>query len=106
MGDNYEGLKPYFAEQFKKMDKNPNYKGKFNIFAFLFSCIWLLTKGCTKIGLILLAIGVIGSTAMQLMGAPVLSLAIFIALLVLDVFVGLRGNYFYYQSYKAKRNIQ
>jgi hypothetical protein len=44
---NLKGLPEYYQTEFKKIyDSNENYKGKWNWWAFLFTGLWFLYKGC------------------------------------------------------------
>lgn len=60
------GLDTYYQAEFKKIiESNESYKGKWNWYAFLFSWIWLFTKGAWGMSLIILG------TIILTFGAPV-----------------------------------
>lgn len=47
MNLNFSDLPSYYQREFQKIyNSGETYKGKFNIWAFLFGFIWALTKGC------------------------------------------------------------
>ncbi len=105
MDEKYLELKPYYQQQFNRMDEDEGYKGKFNIFAFLFSFIWLCTKGCVKQGIMVLVVCGALNVATTALGDSALSFVTSIAAFAVYIFIGLRGNYLYYQSYKAKTSL-
>lgn len=91
----YSYLPPYYQEEFETMDKsNGAYKGKWNWAAFFFSWIWGFTKGLWTLSLITLFL----SLLFNRMGWDALSLP-------LALVWGVRGNYFYYQLVRFKRQI-
>lgn len=91
----YSYLPPYYQEEFEKMDESRGaYKGKWNWAAFLFSWIWGFTKGLWTLSLIALFI----SLLLNRMGWDEFGLA-------LMLLWGVRGNYFYYQLVRYKRQI-
>ena len=49
---NYAYLKPYYQEQFQKMDADITYKGKWNWAAFFFGLFWGFSKGLWALALI------------------------------------------------------
>lgn len=86
----FEYLKPYYQEEFKKIEEsNETYKGKWNWCAFFFSWIWGFTKGLWGLSLATLGIIIVTSG----MRVPYLGLALAIAW-------GIRGNYCYYNLQK------
>lgn len=91
----YAYLEPYYQEEFKKIrDSNEVYKGKWNWCAFYFSWLWALTKGLWGISLVSLGIIILISAF-----DPDLK---FLEIAVL-MFYGVRGNYFYYNLVKNKK---
>lgn len=91
----YSYLLPYYQEEFEKMDESRGaYKGKWNWAAFFFSWIWGFTKGLWTLSLITLFL----SLLFNRMGWDALSLP-------LALVWGVRGNYFYYQLVRFKRQI-
>ena len=91
----YSHLKPYYQEEFEKISSsNDNYKGKWNWFAFLFSCLWAFSKGLWVLGVSVLGISIALNVINPKLGAFSILLAIF---------CGLRGNYLYYNSVKNKK---
>ena len=91
----YSYLPPYYQEEFETMDKSHGaYKGKWNWAAFFFSWIWGFTKGLWTLSLITLFL----SLLFNRMGWDALSLP-------LALVWGVRGNYFYYQLVRFKRQI-
>lgn len=87
---NFAYLKPYYQEQFKRMEEsNGAYKGKWNWAAFFFSWIWGFTKGLWGASLATLAIHIIlASTGIRW------------ASLIIAILWGIRGNHFYYNLQK------
>lgn len=81
----FSSLPQYYQEEFQKIyESGETYKGKFNIFAFLFGAIWALTKGCwlsavTCFGASMFTAGIVGT--------------------VYWFVFGIRGTYMYYCSY-------
>lgn len=50
----------YYQNEFKKIiESNETYKGKWNWWAFLFSWIWLFTKGAWAYALIIISVNVL-----------------------------------------------
>ena len=87
--DEFDELKPYYQIQFTKIkDSNEVYKGKFNVFPFLFSWIWMLTKKM-YVGAVVYII-VVGLLNNYVSG---------IFSLIFGILMGLRGNYMYYKYY-------
>ena len=78
-------LPPYYQREFEKIyNSNETYKGKFNIWAFLFGGIWALTKGCWLSAMVAFA-----ASALTAGVAGVIYWFIF----------AFRGTYMYYCSY-------
>lgn len=85
MNLDFSNLDPYYQKEFQKIyDSDETYKGKFNIWAFLFGAIWALTKGCWLSAVISLVISFIT------MG---------IAGIIYWFIYGFRGTYMYYCAY-------
>lgn len=81
----FSSLPPYYQKEFEKIySSNESYKGKFNIWAFLFGIIWALTKGCW--------LSVIVSVILCAVTAGVGGV-------VYWFIYGFRGTYMYYCSY-------
>lgn len=81
----FSELDPYYQEEFEKIyNSGEKYKGKFNIWAFLFCLIWALTKGSWLPALVCIALGFVTYG---------------IASMVYFVIAGFRGTYWYYCSY-------
>lgn len=89
---NFSSLPPYYQREFQKIyDSGETYKGKFNIWAFLFGAIWALTKGCWLSVVIALVVSAVTSG---------------IGGVVYWFIYGFRGTYMYYYSYvKNKQSI-
>ena len=52
------GLKPKYQDQFRKIfESNENFKGDFNLMAFLFGIIWTLSKGLWLVSIVSIKIG-------------------------------------------------
>ncbi len=88
----FSHLPEYYQQEFKKIyESGEVYKGKFNIWAFLFGNLWALSKGCWLFAVvtgilcvITYGVAAIGATAV----------------------VAFRGNYIYYCYYvKGKQTI-
>ncbi len=114
MDEKYLELKPYFANEFRRMDEDPSYKGKFNFFAFLFNFWWFIFKGCIATAFIFWGICMAAGFASGLIGG-ILAVALEIPLvyylivvgvgLAIEIVVGLKANSIYYKNYKAKRGL-
>lgn len=88
----FSDLPYYYQREFRKIyDSGEKYKGKFNVWAFLFGGIWALVKGCW--------LAAIASFIISFITAGIGS--------VIYWFIfGFRGTYMYYCSYvKNKQNI-
>lgn len=78
-------LDPYYQREFQKIyESDETYKGKFNIWGFLFGGIWALTKGCWLSAVIAFVISLI---TMGIGGV------------VYWFIFGFRGTYMYYCAY-------
>ncbi len=85
MNLDFSQLDPYYQREFQKIyNSGENYKGKFNIWAFLFGNIWALTKGCWLSAIIsfIISIATVG-----------------IGGVVYWFIFGFRGTYMYYCAY-------
>ncbi len=92
---NFSGLPPYWQEEFRKiLESNEVYKGKWNWPAFFFSWIWCFLKGAWVMGLILFFIG----TPFSIMTFGIVGLGV-------AIFMGLRGNYLYYNVYVKNKHM-
>lgn len=81
----FSGLDSYYQKEFQRIyESGETYKGKFNVWAFLFGIIWALTKGCWLP--VLVSIGISAITAG-------------IGGVVYWFIFGFRGTYMYYCSY-------
>ena len=88
----FSSLDPYYQREFQRIyDSGETYKGKFNIWAFLFGVIWALTKGAWLSAIVCL---VLSTITFGVVG------------IVYWFIYGIRGTYMYYCSYvKDKQNI-
>ena len=78
-------LDPYYQKEFQKIyESGETYKGKFNIWGFLFGSIWALTKGCWLSAIVSIIISFLTAGV-----GGVIYWFIF----------GFRGTYMYYCSY-------
>ena len=85
------GLKSYYQKEFQKIhDSNENYKGKFNIWAFLVGWIWAFSKGCWLSAIVCLGISFITGG---------------IGGIVYWFIYGFRGTYMYYCSYVKNKQL-
>ncbi|WP_298836923.1 DUF2628 domain-containing protein [Clostridium sp.] len=86
-------IKPYYQQEFQKIsDSNEVYKGKWNWCSFLFTWIWAFTKGLWGLALVTLGINILLSSVKLTWLA-----------LVISVLWGLKGNYWYYNLEKNKK---
>ena len=88
----FSSLDPYYQVEFQRIyDSGETYKGKFNIWAFLFGNVWALIKGAWLSAIVCAALSIITAGVAG----------------VFFVFIyGFRGTYIYYCSYvKNKQNI-
>jgi hypothetical protein len=94
-GDTFTGnayLKPYYKEEFAKISESKEtYKGKWNWCAFFFTWIWAFTKGLWGLALLTLVVNI-----------SLVSVNISWISIIISVFLGLRGNYYYYNLQKNK----
>lgn len=89
MNLNFSDLDPYYQREFQKIyNSGEIYKGKFNVWAFLFGAIWALTKGCWLSAIIAF---VISAVTMGVGGV------------VYWFIYGFRGTYMYYCSYVKEK---
>ena len=81
----FSSLPVYYQKEFRKIyNSNEQYKGKFNIWAFLFAAIWALTKGCWLSAIISLVLSCLTAG---------------VGGVVYWFIFGFRGTYIYYCSY-------
>ncbi len=81
----FSSLPPYYQQEFQKIrDSKEVYKGKFNLWGFLFGAIWALTKGCWLSAIVCFAISFITAG---------------IGGVVYWFVYGFRGTYMYYCAY-------
>lgn len=81
----FSSLSPYYQKEFKKIyNSNEKYKGKFNIWGFLFGVIWALTKGCWLSAIIAIVLSFLTAG---------------VGGVVYWFIYGFRGTYMYYCSY-------
>ena len=87
----FSGLPPYYQQEFSKIyNSGETYKGKFNVWAFLFGIIWALTKGCWLVAVVSFILAIITSGISG----------------VIYVFIfGFRGTYLYYNSFVKQKQI-
>jgi len=92
MNLNFSSLPPYYQREFQRIyDSGETYKGRFNIWAFLFGAIWALTKGCWLSAIIAFILSIITAG---------------VGGFVWWFIYAFRGTYMYYCSYvKGKQNI-
>lgn len=89
-GIDLDGLDSYYQNEFTKIHQsNGSYKGAFNFYSFFFSWLWLFTKGCWMMGLIVMAASAINVLKNGHSTAIILSL-------VFAILCGIRGNWIYY----------
>lgn len=82
---NFSGLSPYYQEEFSKIyNSGETYKGKFNIWGFLFACLWALTKGCWLAAIVAVLVSLVTAG---------------VGGVVYWFIFGFRGTYMYYCSY-------
>ena len=85
MNLNFSALPAYYQEEFQKIyESNESYKGKFNLFAFLFGALWALSKRCWLAALVAIAVGLVSAG---------------IGLVAFWIVFGVRGTYIYYRAY-------
>lgn len=87
----YNNLKPYYREDFIKMDSNPEYKGRFNFVAFLFSWIWMITKKMY-----------VGAVVYICITGLLISYVHYNFVLICALVMGFRANYMYYNYFNNK----
>ena len=76
-------LKPKYQNQFRQIfESNENFKGDFNLMAFLFGGIWALSKGLWMVTIV----GVLISIFSFGFGA-----------IIFWIYMGFRGTYLYYK---------
>lgn len=89
INSNFSSLPRYYQREFQKIyTTNETYKGKFNVWAFLFGAIWALTKGCWLSALVSVAISIVTAG---------------IGGVVYWFIFGFRGTYMYYRAYTKNR---
>lgn len=95
MNNDYTVLKAYYQRTFKEFDEKEGTKTvQWNWAAAFFGPIWVLTKGCTKNGILflvvyfLLALATTGSIA-----GPFF------------IYYGCRGNWLFYKKFKENKDI-
>jgi len=89
------GLSDYWQTEFKKIyDSNESYKGKWNWWAFFFSGLWCLLKGCWTYFAIIILTDSILTTSIEI--KPGVHLTIYFASIIWLPLMGLRGNWIYY----------
>ena len=99
---------PYYQKEFQKIhDSNESYKGKWNWWAFLFSYVWAINKGCWAIGILMILLTTVLSIFFpQLDIFPLgksASISIAFPHLIVSLIMGWRGTWFYYlQHVKGK----
>lgn len=97
---------PYYQKEFQKIhDSNGAYKGKWNWWAFFFTSLWALSKGCYVLGLFILISSTIVNMLLPMPKYPV-SEHVFITFggitVVWALIMGYRGTWFYYQTKVGK----
>lgn len=87
----FSGLPPYYQKEFQKIHSSgETYKGKFNVWAFLFGIIWALTKGCWLVAVVSFILAIITAGISG----------------VIYVFIfGFRGTYMYYCAFTKQKQI-
>ena len=87
----FSDLPLYYQREFQKIySSGETYKGKFNIWGFLFGFIWALTKGCWLAAVIAFIISIITSG---------------IGGIIYWFIFGFRGTYMYYCSFVKHKQI-
>lgn len=87
----FSDLPPYYRKEFQKIyNSGETYKGKFNIWAFLFGNIWALCKGCWLSALVAAVVSILTSG---------------IAGVLYGIIISFRGTYVYYCSYVKHKQI-
>ncbi|MEG1409734.1 MAG: DUF2628 domain-containing protein [Terrisporobacter sp.] len=87
----FSNLKTYYQMEFTQMENSPEYKGRFNVFAFLFSWIWMMAKRMYVGGVVYICL--VGWLIRYV--HPVFSL-------IFAIILGFKGNYMYYNYYINK----
>lgn len=81
----FSELDPFYQKEFSRIyESGETYKGKFNVWAFLFGFIWALTKGCWLSAVVAFVVSMITGG---------------IGGVVYWFIYGFRGTYMYYCSY-------
>src|SRR5438477_13873 len=89
------GLSEYWQTEFKKIyNSNESYKGKWNWWAFLFTGIWCILKGCWVYAILFFVTDAILNYSIEV--KPGVHLTIYFVTLVWMPVMGWRGNWIYY----------
>ena len=102
LGVDISGLDSYYREEFTKIHESQGtYKGRWNWYAFLFTWIWCLTKGCYGYAIIIL-VTVVGLqfSRFKMFGLRGAELATVLGIFIC-IFMGVRGTWIYY-NFKIK----
>ena len=91
MSYKFHCLKPYYKEEFLKIKNNPNYKGKFNFVAFLFSWMWMLPKKMY-----------VGAVVYICVVGLLVNYVHYSFTLIASIAIGFRANYMYYNYFNDK----
>lgn len=103
-GLDFSAFKPYYQMEFSKITNSEGmYRGKFNICAFLFTWMWMLSKGLIYQGIIVLAINFaltlfVGFLSNDAQMEDWATLIAPILCILINIIVGVKGNYMYYKS--------
>ena len=85
------GLKTKYQVQFKKIyESNEDFKGDFNIMAFLFGVIWCLSKGLWVVSIVAIVVSILSSG---------------IGAIFFWLYFGFRGNYIYYKYHVEGKQV-
>ncbi len=99
------GLDAYYQSEFTKIhESNGTYKGKWNWWAFFFTWIWCLMKGCWLLGI--LSMIAISFAVYKYQLAPGVNFALNISTGILwSLLLGWRGTWIYYNVKVFKKQL-
>lgn len=100
----FSAFNPYYRMEFSKITNSEGmYRGKFNICAFLFTWMWMLSKGLIIQGIIVLGMNFAillfaGFSSRDSQMADWAILIVPILCILINIIIGVKGNYMYYKS--------
>jgi hypothetical protein len=98
------GLDAYYQEEFRKIhESNETYKGRWNWWAFFFTGIWCLLKGCWVLAIIIFLTYSILQFRYQISEHVFIGLGI--PALFWSLIMGWRGTWFYYNAKVKKKQL-